>query len=230
MFDAVLYCFRREITTDSCKWIFSLFWEKKNAWTNITISKITIYWIRSVVLLPFTVQWFRRIFMHGYTCWNYKWIKLFLFLFPVPENADEKLKRCKIESALLNPNTTLSQWQEFAKSDYGLINGNGQTSIAHSSDNIIDWSILFVDDLRRHVWPRLVGIDPNCVDPAPNLHDLKLHPEYNQVILDVNRSLKRFPPGIPYKQRIALQDQLTVLILRVIKKYPHLRYYQVWIF
>lgn len=47
------------------------------------------------------------------------------------------------------------------------------------------------------------------------------------MILDVNRSLKRFPPGIPYEQRIALQDQLTVLILRVISKYPHLRYYQV---
>lgn len=83
------------------------------------------------------------------------------------------------------------------------------------------------DDLRRQVWPRLVGIDPNTVDPAPQLEDLKSHREYNQVILDVNRSLKRFPPGIPYEQRIALQDQLTVLILRVIIKYPHLRYYQV---
>lgn len=83
------------------------------------------------------------------------------------------------------------------------------------------------DDLRRSVWPRLVGIEPSNVEPVPNLDDLKSHPEYNQVILDVNRSLKRFPPGIPYEQRIALQDQLTVLILRVIIKYPHLRYYQV---
>lgn len=83
-----------------------------------------------------------------------------------------------------------------------------------------------LDDLRRQVWPRLVGVDPNNVEPAPNLEELKSHPEYNQVILDVNRSLKRFPPGIPYEQRIALQDQLTVLILRVIIKYPHLRYYQ----
>lgn len=33
--------------------------------------------------------------------------------------------------------------------------------------------------------------------------------------------------GIPYEQRVALQDQLTRLILRVIIKYPHLRYYQV---
>lgn len=87
--------------------------------------------------------------------------------------------------------------------------------------------VVWSDDLRRSVWPRLVGIEPSNVEPVPNLDDLKSHPEYNQVILDVNRSLKRFPPGIPYEQRIALQDQLTVLILRVIIKYPHLRYYQV---
>lgn len=86
---------------------------------------------------------------------------------------------------------------------------------------------IYADDLRRRVWPLLVGIDPKSVEPAPTLSELKSHPEYNQVILDVNRSLKRFPPGIPYDQRIALQDQLTVLILRVIIKYPHLKYYQV---
>lgn len=103
-----------------------------------------------------------------------------------------------------NPKTNLQIWQQFAISEYGLIN----------------------DDLRRKVWPLLVGIDPEKVEPAPTLEELKSHPEYNQVILDVNRSLKRFPPGIPYEQRIALQDQLTVLILRVIIKYPHLKYYQ----
>ncbi|KAG4072418.1 hypothetical protein HA402_004350 [Bradysia odoriphaga] len=121
-----------------------------------------------------------------------------------PENAEERLKRREIENALQNPNTNLQTWQNFAISEYGLIN----------------------DDLRRKVWPLLVGIDPDMVEPAPTLDELKTHPEYNQVILDVNRSLKRFPPGIPYEQRIALQDQLTVLILRVIIKYPHLKYYQ----
>lgn len=121
-----------------------------------------------------------------------------------PENAEEQKKRKEIENALNNKNTSLNVWQNFAISEYGLIN----------------------DDLRRKVWPLLVGIDPTKVEPAPTLNELKTHPEYNQVILDVNRSLKRFPPGIPYEQRIALQDQLTVLILRVIIKYPHLKYYQ----
>lgn len=121
-----------------------------------------------------------------------------------PENHEEKLKRIKIENALDDSKTTQDEWRKFAKSEYGLIN----------------------DDLRRKVWPLLVGVDPKLVDPAPSLEELNSHPEYNQVVLDVNRSLKRFPPGIPYEQRVALQDQLTVLILRVIIKYPHLKYYQ----
>ncbi|KXJ70365.1 hypothetical protein RP20_CCG023930 [Aedes albopictus] len=121
-----------------------------------------------------------------------------------PENHEEKLKRIKIENALDDSSTTQDEWRKFAKSEYGLIN----------------------DDLRRKVWPLLIGVDPKLVDPAPSLEELNSHPEYNQVVLDVNRSLKRFPPGIPYEQRVALQDQLTVLILRVIIKYPHLKYYQ----
>lgn len=77
------------------------------------------------------------------------------------------------------------------------------------------------------MWPLLLEVDPESNENTPSLQDLSNHPEYDQVVVDVNRSLRRFPPGIPYEQRVALQDQLTVLILRVIIKYPHLRYYQV---
>jgi hypothetical protein len=76
------------------------------------------------------------------------------------------------------------------------------------------------------VWPLLLNLDPSNAETVPKLAELMSHPEYNQVVLDVNRSLKRFPPGIPLHQRLALQDQLTVIILRVISKYPHLSYYQ----
>lgn len=46
-----------------------------------------------------------------------------LFLISVPENAEEKAKRRLIESALKDPETSLEQWRDFARSDYGLING-----------------------------------------------------------------------------------------------------------
>lgn len=136
--------------------------------------------------------------------------KMFLFGFKFHivlidiENKEEQAKRVLIEAALNDSSTTLEQWRNFAITEYGLVN----------------------DDLRKRVWPLLVEVDPTTCTAAPKLEELTSHPEYNQVVLDVNRSLKRFPPGIPYEQRVALQDQLTVLILRVIIKYPHLKYYQ----
>lgn len=123
-----------------------------------------------------------------------------------PESEAEALKRQEIELLMKNNKgkIELNQLKTLARSECGLVN----------------------DDLRRQLWPQLAQIDAASLQKAPGLNELQSHPEYNQVVLDVNRSLKRFPPGIPYEQRIALQDQLTVLILRVIQKYPNLRYYQ----
>lgn len=126
-----------------------------------------------------------------------------------------------------DPETPLEKWREFARSEYGLINGElhyiKSVHICLKKESNYHCS----DDLRRSVWPLLLGVDREQCDPVPTLEELSNHPEYNQVVLDVNRSLKRFPPGIPIQQRLALQDQLTVIILRVITKYPHLSYYQV---
>ncbi|XP_063529574.1 TBC1 domain family member 20 isoform X1 [Cydia strobilella] len=114
-------------------------------------------------------------------------------------------KRREIEACLEDADaTSLEQWQSFAKSKGGLI----------------------CDEYRRKIWPLLVGVTTEEMTEPPSLDELSTHSEYNQVVLDVNRSLKRFPPGIPYEQRVALQDQLTVLILRVIIRHPHLKYYQ----
>ncbi|KAJ8918246.1 hypothetical protein NQ315_014116 [Exocentrus adspersus] len=120
------------------------------------------------------------------------------------ESEAELEKRKLIEEALHSKQTNLTTWQNLAISTFGLV----------------------ADDLRCKVWPLLLEVDPCPDEKIPSLEELSTHSEYQQVVLDVNRSLKRFPPGIPYKQRVALQDQLTVLILRVIMKYPHLRYYQ----
>ncbi|XP_066907515.1 TBC1 domain family member 20 [Halyomorpha halys] len=99
---------------------------------------------------------------------------------------------------------TIAMWKDFALSPGGLVN----------------------DRIRKQGWPILLGLNPNACEEMIPEENLREHPEYSQVVLDVNRSLKRFPPGIPIEQRLALQDQLTNLILRVITKYPHLRYYQ----
>lgn len=41
----------------------------------------------------------------------------------VPENQEEKTKRRLIEEALKDPETPIETWREFARSEYGLING-----------------------------------------------------------------------------------------------------------
>lgn len=120
------------------------------------------------------------------------------------ETPEELEKRQRIEEALSSDKSNIKTWQKLAIEKYGLVG----------------------DDLRAVIWPLLLGLDPNPDEKIMSLDELANHNEYNQVKLDVDRSLKRFPPGIPYKQRVALQDQLTVLILRVIMKYPNLNYYQ----
>uniref|UniRef100_A0A1B6GG14 Rab-GAP TBC domain-containing protein n=1 Tax=Cuerna arida TaxID=1464854 RepID=A0A1B6GG14_9HEMI len=123
----------------------------------------------------------------------------------VPDSPSLKKKVHEIESLISkDPVPPLQTLRKFALSEGGLV----------------------CDELRRRIWPRLLSLDPGDAEPPPDHASLLAHPEYQQVVLDVNRSLKRFPPGIPYSRRVALQDQLTILILRVITKYPHLRYYQ----
>ncbi|WKY08435.1 hypothetical protein Q1695_007728 [Nippostrongylus brasiliensis] len=56
--------------------------------------------------------------------------------------------------------------------------------------------------------------------------ELRSHPEWNQVDLDVRRTLARFPPNISDDHRTTLQDQLTPLIVRVLRSNSRFRYYQ----
>ena len=76
------------------------------------------------------------------------------------------------------------------------------------------------------MWPRLLGINNMETETILNDEQLSQHHEYNQVVLDVNRSLKRFPPGIDEDDRPMLQEQLTRLIVRVLVSQPSLHYYQ----
>ncbi|KAK7861833.1 hypothetical protein R5R35_000593 [Gryllus longicercus] len=110
----------------------------------------------------------------------------------------------EIENALSEEPINKEALKELAKSEGGLIS----------------------DALRKRVWPLILDIDTRLATCAPSQEELEAHEEYKQVVMDVNRSLKRFPPNIPSDQITLLQDQLTRLIMRVIIKHPQLRYYQ----
>ncbi|XP_073986790.1 TBC1 domain family member 20 [Rhodnius prolixus] len=122
----------------------------------------------------------------------------------VPESGELIQKGREIEDYVNGGDVTVERLREYALSEGGFVN----------------------DYLRQRCWPLLIGVPLTGGEPLSSEESLRSHPEYSQVVLDVNRSLKRFPPGVPYSKRVALQGQLTNLILRVITKYPHLRYYQ----
>ncbi|VDP19549.1 unnamed protein product [Onchocerca flexuosa] len=61
---------------------------------------------------------------------------------------------------------------------------------------------------------------------SPTLEDLKSHREWNQVQMDVQRTLARFPPNISEKERHILQEDLTPLIMKILWSCSRFHYYQ----
>ncbi|KAG7178229.1 TBC1 domain family member 20-like [Homarus americanus] len=109
---------------------------------------------------------------------------------PKPKNQvtmDRQKKMQQIQDVLSSTPLDLEALRELAIGDGGLVK----------------------DELRRKAWPRLMMIEHMEVTPKPALDVVKAHKDYQQVVLDVKRSLKRFPPGIDDDYRIILMDQLT---------------------
>ncbi|XP_067094280.1 TBC1 domain family member 20 [Osmerus mordax] len=85
---------------------------------------------------------------------------------------------------------------------------------------------LLSDNIRCQVWPRLLNVPTQNLPEKPEVVERENNKDYNQVLLDVQRSLRRFPPGMPDEQREGLQEELIDIILRVLKRNPQLHYYQ----
>eukprot|EP00050_Salpingoeca_kvevrii_P020012 m.93137 g.93137 ORF g.93137 m.93137 type:complete len:434 (-) comp8674_c2_seq2:271-1572(-) len=77
--------------------------------------------------------------------------------------------------------------------------------------------------MRRHAWPLLLGIHLPSSEPPPSAQPPA---QPDQVELDVNRSLWRFPTGIRSNRRIRLRESLSRILHSVLAANPHLHYYQ----
>ncbi|KAL5021974.1 hypothetical protein ScPMuIL_001129 [Solemya velum] len=121
-----------------------------------------------------------------------------------PTVASRRQKVAKIRLALINKPVDISALKQLAISKDGLVS----------------------DELRKRAWPKLLDVDVDNIPPKPEPEILQGHRDYNQVVLDVNRSLKRFPPGMEENLRMSLQDQLVDVIMRVLVHRPELHYYQ----
>uniref|UniRef100_A0A8C1DLG9 TBC1 domain family member 20 n=1 Tax=Cyprinus carpio carpio TaxID=630221 RepID=A0A8C1DLG9_CYPCA len=85
---------------------------------------------------------------------------------------------------------------------------------------------LLTDDIRRKVWPKLLSINVYNLPPKPSKDVREDHKDYRQVVLDVRRSMRRFPKGMRVDEREVLQEQLIDIILDVLRRNPQLYYYQ----
>ncbi|XP_051792003.1 TBC1 domain family member 20 isoform X2 [Erpetoichthys calabaricus] len=85
---------------------------------------------------------------------------------------------------------------------------------------------LLTDDIRRKVWPKLLSINVYDLPAKPDKDIREGHKDFNQVLLDVRRSMRRFPKGMRDDQREVLQEQLIDIILCILKRNPPLHYYQ----
>uniref|UniRef100_A0A8C5W6R9 TBC1 domain family member 20 n=1 Tax=Leptobrachium leishanense TaxID=445787 RepID=A0A8C5W6R9_9ANUR len=85
---------------------------------------------------------------------------------------------------------------------------------------------LLSQEIRRKVWPKLLNVSVLSLPPKPGPSIRCNHRDFNQVEMDVRRSLRRFPAGMPDAERSVLQEQLTDMILYVLQSHPELNYYQ----
>jgi hypothetical protein len=79
--------------------------------------------------------------------------------------------------------------------------------------------------LRRRAWPMLVGLHDDELKKNYTVN-LFHHREYEQVEVDVARSLWRFTVGQDAR-RDALREQLKRVLNSILCNHPHLNYFQV---
>ncbi|CAF0892378.1 unnamed protein product [Adineta steineri] len=94
---------------------------------------------------------------------------------------------------------------------------------------------------RQQIWPLLINSPSYCsvefdqtkkIYFCPNDYyaadktQIESHRYYGQVRMDVERTLKRFPPNYSDSDRIELQEELIVVIIKILIKHDYLNYYQ----
>ncbi|GAA5966263.1 hypothetical protein JCM3765_002578 [Sporobolomyces pararoseus] len=84
------------------------------------------------------------------------------------------------------------------------------------------------DELRRLVWPLILGcdIEGKRKGDDKSLEELPAREDERQVKLDIARSLINYPPNVSERERDDLRLRLERAILTVLRKHPALQYFQ----
>ncbi|KAK3318349.1 rab-GTPase-TBC domain-containing protein [Apodospora peruviana] len=84
------------------------------------------------------------------------------------------------------------------------------------------------DRVRQRAWPVLLGLptDTEASLDAPTWKELPRHRDEDQVKLDVNRAFIYYPQHQNDAELERQKDELSSLILEVLRRYPYLCYFQ----
>ncbi|KAH8725579.1 rab-GTPase-TBC domain-containing protein [Phaeosphaeriaceae sp. PMI808] len=86
---------------------------------------------------------------------------------------------------------------------------------------------LITDSLRRTAWPLLLGCTEHDGDSLDTPWEkLPPHKDEHQVGLDVNRAFVYYPRNEPEKQLDLRKEELSHIILEVLRRHPSLCYFQ----
>ncbi|KAJ6144356.1 hypothetical protein N7470_008251 [Penicillium chermesinum] len=85
---------------------------------------------------------------------------------------------------------------------------------------------LLEDALRQKAWPILLHCDKNSLSDLKPIQDLPPHTDEEQVKLDVDRSFVYYPNDLTEQEITEKKDQLEVVILKILRNYPMLCYFQ----
>lgn len=104
----------------------------------------------------------------------------------------EKLKTiATILDTAPDPDSEKTLIRKLCYSRGGLLNGNLLFIYSFVNGN---QSLVLLDNIRKKLWPSLVDYE-SLSSFEISSEDIRSHTYYNQVVLDVNRILQRFPPG-----------------------------------
>ncbi|CAF1015674.1 unnamed protein product [Rotaria sordida] len=83
----------------------------------------------------------------------------------------------------------------------------------------------FINNIyRKQAWNLLVHTSSD--EYTTDINQIESHQYYEQIKLDVIRTLKRFPPNYSDSERSELQDELILIITKILIKHEELHYYQ----